>query len=70
MQIIQYFNNSHAFQLEAKESEIQRLKDEVGATQTILANLQRKVQEAKQIARSPNRSSPEKNQVCCIFKSF
>ncbi|XP_034256839.1 pericentrin isoform X2 [Thrips palmi] len=49
-------------ELEAKESEIQRLKDEVGATQTILANLQRKVQEAKQIARSPNRSSPEKNQ--------
>lgn len=53
-------------QLEDKESEIQRLKNEVCATQAILANLQRKVQEAKQIARSPSRSSPENHQVSIV----
>ncbi|KAK3911702.1 Pericentrin [Frankliniella fusca] len=56
-------------ELKAKESEIQRLRSEVCATQAILTNLQRKVQEAKQIARSPSRSSPENNQALRIVQN-
>ncbi|XP_052121306.1 pericentrin-like isoform X3 [Frankliniella occidentalis] len=56
-------------ELKAKESEIQRLRNEVCATQTILTSLQRKVQEAKQIARSPNRSSPENNQALRVVQN-
>lgn len=62
-------STQNVMELDAKESEIQQLKDEVGATQTILANLQRKVQEAKQIARSPNRSSPERNQAWRVVQA-
>lgn len=58
-----YIIVSSQMQLQAKDSEIQRLRDEICATQAILGNLQRKVQEAKQIARSPSRSSPENSQV-------